>query len=177
MTPPTLSTRPTRERRGATLPEVAIMAASFSILLAGLVTMGISAGSEWSRGSSRIMADNDASMAVQRIAQEMRDGASGTVSTDKLRVTVQMPYKDTTTGFYDRFRSGDTVTYYRDTTGNLYKQVNQNTPLLIGRNLRELSFDGGGEQVTIRLQTWSKTGTKESRTEYSTQVTFRNQPA
>src|SRR5689334_5125103 len=122
-----------KRRRGTTLPEVVTVAFAFVLLLYGLVAMSVSAGNQWSYGSSQLMTDNDASLAIQRAAADMRDGISATTSNGGTQLAVQMPAVNDQ-GDYDRTTNGSVYNYYVS-SGKLYRQIGTNTAVQLGRKI------------------------------------------
>src|SRR5205823_1352007 len=67
-------------RRGVTLVEILTVSALSLVLLTGLVATGLSAGGEYSRGAAKMQADNQASLALQKMTRELRGGIRATIN-------------------------------------------------------------------------------------------------
>ncbi|HEU4752640.1 MAG TPA: hypothetical protein VFU47_05980 [Armatimonadota bacterium] len=150
---------------------------SFVLLLSGLVAMGVTAGKQWAYGSSKLIADGDASMAIQKLANEIRDGKRiDTAASTSSTLVVVFPLKNATTGDYDRFTDGTTYKYFLS-GGNLVRQQGTNPTTVIARAVNTVSFTySGNNQVQITLRTQKQMGTRTGVTTYVTQVSLRNEP-
>jgi hypothetical protein len=98
-------------RRGVTLVEAVIGSGLLLLVAAGVVALSVAGTNAWSSNSSQMMADGSASMALQRLSQEVRSGLRASVSPDGTRLSVVLPWRNSE-GDYDRFTDGATVTYY-----------------------------------------------------------------
>ncbi len=163
-------------RRGAGLVEVIVVSGLFVVLLFGLVTVGVNAASQYATDSSKMMADSDASMALQSIARDVRNGIRATVSSDGRSITVVMPVVNTQ-GDYDRYAEGSLARYFLNTTTKrLCKQVGTNTPTTLGDNITDVQFTASGSEIGISLTARMRNGGKTKQTVLSTNVALRNEP-
>jgi hypothetical protein len=164
-----------RFRRGATLPELMVVIGSFAFLLAGVIAMGVNSASEWGRGSTKLIADNDASIALQKLGREVRNGIRCYTNTSRDQLWVVMPVTNAQ-GDYDRFtESASHVRFYRS-NGNLYRQVGSGTASVLAREVDSINFQVNGTQVEIQLRCRKEAGIRYGETTLETQVTLRNEP-
>ena len=129
----------------------------FAMSLTGLVSVGVTSSTQWSIGSSRMMADNNASLALQSCAQDVRNGIRATVSTNNKELTVVMPAVNLE-GDFDRLTDGDVIRYYL-ADGTLYRQRGTRTPIVLGKRLTSLRFEVDGAKIRIQLTAQQKNGT------------------
>lgn len=162
-----------RHRRGTTITEVVIASFVFLILLTGLVGMSMNALSQWSYGSSKLNADNDAVVAMQKLTTDVRSGTRALTSGSGSVLALVLPVINAQ-GDYDRFTEGSTV-YYYVSSGKLWKLANGNATV-IGKKINWVSFAVNGSQVQIRTNSRQQVGTKIGDTTLTTQVTLRNEP-
>lgn len=162
-----------KQRRGITITEVVIASFIFLILLIGLVGMSISALSQWSYGSSKVNADSDAMLAMQKLSTEIRSGTRAYVSSGGGTLTLIMPSVNAQ-GDYDRFTEGATVYYYAS-NGKLWRYAN-GSAATIAKKINWVSFAVNGSQVQIRTNSRQQYGTKIGDTTLTSQVELRNEP-
>lgn len=163
-----------RNRRGISLPEVVVASLCFMLMLAGLVGMAINGLRQWSAGSSKIMADNDAVLAIQGLSNEIRSGIRAYTNDTGTTLTVVLPAVNAQ-GDYDRFNEGSSVKYYVS-NGNLYRQQDVASAKVMARKVNSVKFAVDGAQVQITTNSRQQYGTKVGDTTLKTQVTMRNQP-
>ena len=166
----------TRSRRGSTLLEILAVAGLLVTLLSGLVSLGITAAGEYSRGSSRMMADNLTSLTLQKLVRDMHDGLSATVKSSTEVVIVRPAVNGE--GDYDRFSTGVSVRYFLS-NGTLYRQAGTNTATVLGRDVSLLQFvseaNTFGTRLKITLACKQQHGSKVKESSLTTHVTLRNE--
>ena len=169
------SAPPTRwkMRRGITVAETITAGALFVLLLAGLVSLNSGAAAAWSIGSSQMMADNNASLALQKLTTEIRDGQSASVDTTGTRLTVTFP-AITADGDYDRSGAGNTIVYFLSGT-SLTRQQGTASAVLC-KNVNSVQFAVSGGQVQVTLTSRQQNGTQARLTTLTSPVSLRNQP-
>lgn len=163
-----------RRRRGVTLAEVVVASLCFLVMLTGLIGMSINGLRQWSFGSSKIMADNDAVLAIQSLSNEIRSGIRAYTNDTGTNLTVILPVINSQ-GDYDRFNEGTSVQYYV-TNGKLYRQQGVTTATVMARNIKSVKFAVDGAQVQVTTNSRQQYGTKVGDTTFQTQITMRNQP-
>jgi hypothetical protein len=163
------------KRRGATLPELMVVIGSFAFLLAGVVAMGVSSASEWGRGSTKLIADNDASLALQKLAKDARIGIRCYVNTDGTQLSVVLPVANAQ-GDFDRFTEDPAHVRYYLSSNTLYRQKGTGTPTVLADGINSVGFSVNGTQVQMTLRVRKQTGSRYGETTLKTQVTLRNEP-
>ena len=163
-----------KRRRGVSIVEAVISSFVLVIMLVGLAGMGVNALNQWSFGSSKVLADNDAVLALQNLSREVRAGVRATVSQDLGTLTVVMPYVNGQ-GDYDRFRDGVTVRYY-SSDGKLWRQSGTASATALSKKVNWVSFSANGSQIQIQVNSRQQYGRRVGDTTLTTQVTLRNEP-
>lgn len=98
------------KNKGFTLLEVILVMAILLIFLIGSVMVLFSMQQMWASGSSGASSNMYASVAMNRLVMEIQEGNSASVVNGRL--VVVFPYKDPSTGDYDRTRTGVTCQFY-----------------------------------------------------------------
>jgi Tfp pilus assembly protein PilV len=163
-----------RNRRGISVPEVVVATFCLVLMLTGLVGMTVNGLKQWSFGSSKLMADNDAVMAVQALSNEIRNGIRAYTDDPGTTLTVVLPLVNAQ-GDYDRFTEGFSVSYYVS-NGKLWRKVGTDTATVLARKINSVTFAVDGAQVKVTTNSRQQYGTKVGDTTMTTQITLRNQP-
>jgi hypothetical protein len=161
-------------RRGVTLVEVLSAAGMLALLTITVLSLSMNVSAEWANGTSQMMADNDASLAIQAMGREIRDGLRASVSNSGTQLNVVFPAV-TNTGDFDTFTEGATVQYYFS-NGFIYRRIGAGTPMKVAKNVISAQFEANGPQVGIRVTARQQQGTKIRSTTLRTQVALRNEP-
>jgi hypothetical protein len=154
--------------------EVIVSSVIFVLMLVGLVGMTISAVNQWSFGSSKVLADNDAVLAMQLLSNEVRSGIRAYTDTSGGTLSVVIPTVNSQ-GDYDRFTEGATVRYYVSNS-KLMRQQGVATATVLAKKINSVVFAVNGSQVDIQANSRQQSGTKIGDTTLKTQVNLRNQP-
>ena len=147
-----------------TLIEISVALVIAAIISISATTLLMGSLDGWSRGTSETYSATSASIAAQKVAQEIRDGESASVASGRL--TVVIPQK--TTGahneiYYTRGVAGDTRIYYYDSaTSSLKRSVNGAVSTLL-RRISGATFTASGKVVTITISSWEKVGDSTTR--------------
>jgi hypothetical protein len=160
-------------RRGVSITEAVVASFVFMIMLAGLVGMGVNAMNQWSFGSSKVMADNDAILALQALSRDVRGGIRATVDANGTTLSVVMPAVNSQ-GDYDRFTDGVTVNYYAQ-NGKLWRQSGVASATVLAKKINSATFAVSGSQIQIRTTSTQQYGTRSGNTTLTTQITLRNE--
>jgi len=163
-----------RTRRGISIPEVVVATFCLVLMLTGLVGMTVSGLKQWSFGSSKLMADNDAVLAVQLLSNEIRNGIRAYTDAPGTTLTVVLPLVNAQ-GDYDRFTEGASVTYYVS-GGKLWRKAGAANATVLSRKINSVTFAVDGAQVQVSTNSRQQYGTKVGDTTMKTQITMRNQP-
>ena len=164
-------------RRGTSLAEVITATGLLTMLLGAMVALTVNASAEWTQGSSKMMADSDASMAMQTLAADARTGIRATISANAQELTVIVPVKNAQ-GDYDRFVEDPAGIRYFLSSGNLCRQKGAAAATILARRVNSVRFVMGSSnsQVNVTLTAQQRAGTRYQTTTYETQITLRNEP-
>lgn len=161
-------------RRGVTVAEALTAAGAFTFMLGGLVTLFSGTNRGWAGDTSKMTADNGASLALQIIAKDVHAGQTAVTNASGSQLTLTFPALDSNQD-YDRYNTGAVMVYYVS-NNKLYRQQGTTTPLLLAPYVDSAFFSVVGSQVSIQLTRTQKTGNKTGTTTFSTQVYLRNEP-
>ena len=162
-------------RRGVTILEAAMAGSLMTIVMVGVVGLSISSGRTWSHGSARVLSEDSASLALQRISQDIRSGSSASVDSTGKILTITSSSTNTA-GDFDRTSLAATTTRYYVSSEALYRQFGTTTPIRLATKVTGVSFAVNGQGVAITLTSKQKAGTKETTALYQSEVTLRNPP-
>jgi hypothetical protein len=151
---------------------------SISILsMAGicLVAILIQSLAGWSSGTSRDTSTGQATIALQRLSNDIRDGKSASVSNGVLTVVFPLALQDATTGerIYDLSSDDPTPRHYYTTGSDLVRSVGGTTSI-IGRGVSAATFAAGGGAVTVSLTSSEQVGKCVSTQQVTGRVALRN---
>jgi hypothetical protein len=157
--------------------EVLTTATLFTTLLTGIVAVTTSTIREYARGSAKMSADDQTSVALQKMCREIRAGTQATINSPT-DLTVTLPYQNSQ-GDYERYMNGSTVRYYLS-NGNVYRQVNTAASTIAIQGATRLLFSSQSTSAGLRYQV-SLTCRQRSGTEYrdttlTTTLSLRNEP-
>jgi hypothetical protein len=161
-----------RRFRGATLVEAIMAAAAFTLMLSGLVAVGTSSLSSWSYGSSKMTADNDASLALQQMVTDGRRGIRAYTNSTFDQLTVVLPSVNSQ-GDYVRTTEGTSVKYYL-LNKILYRQEGAATAVAIGKKITNVRFAVDGVQIGIWVTAKQQNGSNIGITTLTSQTSMRN---
>jgi len=159
-----------RGRRGVTLAEVVVTAALLTSVLTALVALSTSSSKEWARSSAQLEADSGASLALQRLAVEIRDGIAASMQSGALEVVMPAVNAE---GDYNRYLNGQTNQYYVQ-DGVLYRDPVGAPPTALASGLTDHQFVVAGSEVRLSLTAQATEGTESAETTYATHVYLRN---
>jgi hypothetical protein len=163
-------------RRAFSVTEALTASTVLVFVLSGVFAVGIGSAREWASDTSRMVSDNDASLAIQTLSKDVQAGLSASVGTAGSSLTIVLPLVNAQ-GDYDRYLNGNTVTYTHDATAQLlYRRVNGGTAQAIARRVTSVQFALNGQRVTFILHSRKQVGPKVSTTVLTTEVYLRNTP-
>lgn len=164
-------------RRGFNLVEVIIAAGIMMFILAGVIATGIASTTQWAVNKTKTSADNDASLALQRLTEEVRTGIKAAVSSDSKTLTITMPAVNSA-GDYDRYTNGASWSFYQS-NGSLFRKIGTGTAVQLGKNITGATFalGSGSAQVVATITSRQTQGTRYGETSYVTTISLRNDPA
>ena len=162
-------------RRAVTIIEVLVAATIMMIVTVGILGLSIASGRTWSHGSARVITEDSASLALQRISQEIRGGSSATVDATGKILTVTYPNVNAA-GDYERDNMAPVKTRYFVDNGVLYSQYGTTTRKALARRVTGIAFLLNGGQVFITLSSQQKVGITQRTALFQSEVTLRNPP-
>ena len=170
--------RRTRGRRGVTLVEILTVATLFSVVLTGMLTIQLSVVGEYARNSAKMAADDETSLALQKMSREIRNGLKAYVDSPT-QFRVQMPVTNSQ-GDFDRYQNGTMIRYYLN-EGNLYRQVDSAPSTVLVTDVSALVFSTEatptGLRYRVSLTCRQRNGREYRQTNLTTTLCLRNEPA
>lgn len=164
-----------KSRRGVTIFEVAMAGGLMTLVLTAVIGLSIVSGRTWSHGSSRILTEDSASLALQLISQDIRAGSAAVVDNTGKVLTITSADVNAA-GDYDRTFLSATKTKYYVSSGSLFRQYGGATAVPLATKVTGIVFAVNGDRVAITLTSTQKAGTVERTATYTSQVTLRNPP-
>ncbi|MDO8681923.1 MAG: hypothetical protein Q7N50_00380 [Armatimonadota bacterium] len=162
-----------KSNSGMTLVEV--IASVFIAGITGAATVSLLIGglAGWSKGASGAYAGSSASVAAQKVAMEIREGQSASVTSGVLNVV--MPQIDSDANgetCYSRDVEGVTRSYFVS-SGSLKRRVGDVESTVLTR-VTAASFSVAGPKVTIRITSTEQVGKETATKQADTQALLRN---
>ena len=159
-----------------TMVEIMVVTGLLTMVTVSFVAMLIHSLRGWSSGTSSETSTSKATIAIQRLANDIRDARSAVVSSGVLTVTFPNSVVDPGTGerIYD-LSSDDPVTRsYYVSGGNLVRTVGGVTTILC-RGVTTTTFHAWGGTVTITtLTSTDQEGTYTSTQQITGNIALRN---
>jgi len=161
--------------KGFTLVETVTATGLSTMILICLMTLLISSIYGWSKGVSRNTAMETATMASQRLSNDMRDGMSASVYSGVLTVLFPGTVTDSSNGetVYDLASSATTSRSYLVTNKVLVRREN-GSDTVIARNITSASFSIQGQSVVTSIQSLDNSGSYSSSALVNGKVLLRN---
>lgn len=164
-----------RGRRGMTLIEVLVTGAVLSMVAVTLLSLLIYTLRGWSSGTSKEGATSSATIALQKLCNDVRDGKEASISSGSLVVTFPSKLTDggTQQTIYDLSGSDPATRTYRIREGNLERVVS-GTASVLGKGVSSATFGVSGGTVTITLTSTEQVGSCTNTRELTSRVVLRN---
>jgi hypothetical protein len=162
--------RSSRLRSGMTTMEVMVALGFAAVLGIAVVALFSTTMNQWSRGSSKSMADDYASLVLQTLVRGIEDGQSAAVVGGGLEV--RLPGVNDQ-GDYTRSVDGDLIRLYTS-NGSLYRKVNSGTANTITTGVGSFAFTVAGGTITLGLTLSRQSGTYTSQSSFTQRVALRN---
>lgn len=167
-----------RAQRGVTLVELLTVGVLFTMLLTGIITIQLGVSAEFARGSAKMTADSEASVALQKMSQEIRNGLRAYVE-GPTELRVRMPALNSQ-GDFDRYQSGSLIRYFL-MEGSLYRQVDGTPSAVLVSGVSAVAFTTEATPTGLRYQVSltcrQRSGREYRQTTLSTTLCLRNEPA
>lgn len=164
-----------RNNRGMTAVEALIslsVASAVGVALAAILSLSMSG---FGSGTSKEASVNSATIALQKLANEIRDAKSATVSGGVLTVTFPLKVQDPTTGeyVYDLSANDPVARSYYVNNGNLVRNVAGRISI-VARGIVSVTFATSGRDVQITLRSEEQVGRQSASEEVAGRVALRN---
>lgn len=167
-----------RNSRGMTLLEILVSLGILSLAGASLVAVLGSSMEGWSSGTSSDEATSQATLALQRLSNEIRDGRLAQISSGALVVTFPRSIADPGTGLVTYDKSTDDPnprTYYVSGDGNLMRSYQGVTTVLFrGISAAQFVPTPTGDSVRVTLTGHQKVGKSDREHEVTGRIALRN---
>jgi hypothetical protein len=137
-----------------TLVEVMVAAGLLTLVLGVFVSMLIQSLRGWGTGISGGASTSKGTIAIQRLANDVRDGKSAKVVSGVLVVTFPVKITDSASQktMYNLSADDTATRSYYVSNGNLVRTVGSNTTVLC-RGVKEVRFSAFGGTITITTLT------------------------
>jgi len=167
--------RLTANARGITLVEVLVSAAILSMAGIALAAILVQSIAGWSSVASRDTATSQATIALQKLSNDIRDGKSASVSSGVLTVVFPVIVQDPTTGeeIYDLSTDDPTPRHYYVSADNLIRSAGTSTTVF-GRGVGGATFTASGGAVTVTLTSSERVGKCTSTQQVTGRICLRN---
>jgi len=164
-----------RNNKGSTLIEVMMSAAMIATISVVLVALLIHALSGWSSGASHDFANSQATIAMQKLCNEIRDARTATVSSGVLTVVFPKRNTDPDTGevVYDLSANDPVTRSYYVSDNKLYRSVSGDNSVVTS-DVSSVVFGSSGPRVTITLTAQQHIGKSTSEQQIISTVALRN---
>jgi type II secretory pathway pseudopilin PulG len=161
--------------KGFTLIETVITTSLSTMILICMMSILMASIYGWSKGIARNTSTETATVAAQRLCNDIRDGKSASVSGGTLTVLFPTMITDSTTGesMYNLSSTYMVPRSYLLINTNLIRRVGE-TDTVIARNINRITFSVQGPSVSAVLRSADQSGRYTSTEEVSSKVLLRN---
>jgi len=161
--------------RGMTAIEALISIGLLSMIGATLLAVLNQSLVGWSSGTSRDTSVSQATIAIQKLSNDIRDGKSASVSNGVLTVVFPSVVQDAHTGerVYDLSSDDPTPRLYYVSGGNLVRNVG-GTISVIGRGVSTAVFAASGGTVSVSLTCTQQVGKSTTSQQVVGRIALRN---
>ncbi len=164
--------------RGFTLVEMVVSTVILSMLSIALAGLLVHTLRGWSAGTAQVATAGATTIAMQKLASDIRDGRSATVSTDNKTLTVTFlgTITDATTGetIYDPSGGAPVTTRsYYISNGNLVRSIGSSVTI-IGKGATSAEFHASYGLVNITLKSTEQISSKLVSLEINERINLRN---
>lgn len=170
-----LTSKLLKTNRGATLVEVMVVIGIVTLICGVLLMLVNGTLGTWSSSASTAYADSSASIAVQKLARDIRDGASASLDGSTLVVVFPATLSDTGGNGETLYSPGaiGATRRYLLSNGNLIRRVG-GTDTILARGIHSLDFSATLGVVTVTLVAREQVGKSTTSKTSTTRVTLRN---
>jgi type II secretory pathway pseudopilin PulG len=157
-----------------TIVEVVVSIAIFSLVCTTAMALVTHSVRGWSLGVSKESSTDYVTIAMQKLATDIRDGRYASVSSNQLAIQFPVQVQDTITGEKVYTEETDPVArYYYVLNGALVRRTNT-TIKKIANGISTATFTPLPGAVLITLTSNNKAGSKTSTTQLTSRITLRN---
>ena len=171
----TRKTNLTRNRRGITLIEMLVTAAVLSLATVALVSLLVNSLTGWNSATARDTTTSHATVALEKLSKDIRDGKQAQVSPGALVVTFPRINVDASTGesIYDASASDPVTRSYYVSGGNLVRSMS-GVASTLARGVTSATFGAAGGTVSVTLTVWEQVGNRSATRELTGRIALRN---
>lgn len=158
-----------------TLVELMVSMSIISMAGVALVALLSHSLSAWSAGSSNEAATSSATIALQKLSNEIRDGKAAVGSSGTLTVTFPRLITDplTNESVYDSSASDPVTRSYYISNGNLVRKMGTNV-VILARGISSATFGADGGIVSVTLIGDQHIGSSASTYQVTGRISLRN---
>lgn len=168
--------------KGMTLVEVMVSVGVLSIVGTGLLTMSVACLRSWGNGASNEVANSNVTLAVQKLAFEIREARSATVSGSQLVAVFPKALTDPTSGEkgYDAVLNDAVTRSYYVSGGNLMRNKGGTISTLakgisaVGNGPNDTKLSASGSAVDVTLWSAQQLGTSVRNQSATAHIALRN---
>lgn len=162
-------------KSGFTLLEVLISIGVLTLVGVTMVSVVAQCLNVFSQSESNAAAVNSATIAIQRLSNDIRDGRSAIVSGGTLTVYYPKKITDTTTkeSMYDLSAQDPVSRSYYLSQGKLLRNINGQIST-VAKDISSITFGASGGTVSITINTTSQIGRETSSQQVVGRITLRN---
>lgn len=160
---------------GMTAIELVLSMSILSLLGIGLLTMLMQGLRGWGNGAGNEVANGAATVALQRLTYEIRDGRTATVSNSRLTVVFPLVLTDPVSHEtnYDAFANNPTARSYYVSNGDLVRSVGGVVSVL-ARRVTSVAFIVSANAVDITVVSTQQMGSAPCTQQAKGRLTLRN---
>ncbi|MDH7602157.1 MAG: hypothetical protein QHI38_08415 [Armatimonadota bacterium] len=164
-----------RNNKGITAVEALISVFVTSLVGAALAALLVHSLSGFGSGSSHEASTSQATIALQKLAAEVREAKSATVSGGVLTVTFPLKVQNPATGEYIYDLTGDSPTprSYYVSNGNLVKNVG-GTVSVLARGIKSATFAVSARVIYVTLTSEDQVGRSKASEVVTGRIALRN---
>lgn len=155
--------------------EILIGVGILSLVGIAMVAMISQSLTGWSSATSQEFASSGATIALQKLSNEIRDGRQATISSGNLVVSFPRTLTDGTTGqvIYDRSASDPVPRIYYVSDGNLMRSVG-GVSTIVSKGISSAAFESWGGTVSITVTATEQVGRSCTEHQAAGRVALRN---
>lgn len=163
-----------RGNSGTTLLEMLVTLGILTLVCSILLALVNGSLTSYSSGASTAFANSSASIAIQKLENDIRDGATASVSGSTLTINFPATEEDGTTHEVLYSPGGTTTSrQYLMSSGNLVRRISGNDTIL-ARSVTAVTFTATLGVVTATITTEEQVGAKTTQRTSAASIALRN---